>query len=119
MSPFYFSPRRTRDAQISTKKKKPMARNTRRTATPNSSSGSCVGVDLNRNYDFLWDFQNLFAPTSTVSCSANPCDHDVYHGPSAFSEPESQNAKWMHDSFPNIGYFIDLHSYCPHILYSW
>jgi murein tripeptide amidase MpaA len=94
-------------------------RKNRRTAAPNSNAGSCVGVDLNRNYDFLWDFQNLFAPTSTVSCSANPCDHDVYHGPSAFSEPESLNAKWIHDNFPNIGYFVDLHSFGPDILYSW
>ena len=94
-------------------------RKNRRTASPNSNSGSCVGVDLNRNYDFLWDFQTLFAPTSTVSCSGDPSDHDVYHGASAFSEPESLNAKWMHDNFPNIGYFVDLHSFGPDILYSW
>ncbi|MFI5394243.1 MAG: M14 family metallopeptidase [Candidatus Binatia bacterium] len=94
-------------------------RKNRRTAAPNSNSGDCVGVDLNRNYDFLWDFQNLFAPSSTVSCSADPCDHDVYHGPSPFSEPETRNAKWIHDNFPNIAYFVDLHSYGPDILYSW
>ena len=94
-------------------------RKNRRTAAPNSNSGSCVGVDVNRNYDFLWDFQTLFAPTSTVATSANPCDYQVYDGPSAFSEPETQNAKWVHDNFPNIGYFVDLHSYGPDILYSW
>ena len=94
-------------------------RKNRRTLAPNSNSGDCVGVDLNRNYDFLWDFQTLFAPTSTVSCSADPCDYQVYHGPSPFSEPEALNAKWMHDTFPNIGYFVDLHSYGPDILYSW
>jgi len=94
-------------------------RKNRRTAAPNSNSGTCVGVDLNRNFDFLWDFQTLFAPTSTVSCSADPCDHDVYHGPSTFSEPETRNAKWIHDNFANIGYFVDLHSYGQDILYSW
>ncbi len=94
-------------------------RKNRRTAAPNSNSGACVGVDLNRNYDFLWDFQNLFAPTSTVSCSANPCDYQVYHGPSAFSEPETRNVKWIYDNFPNIGYFVDLHSFGSDILYSW
>jgi carboxypeptidase T len=92
-------------------------RKNRRTAAPNSNSGTCVGVDLNRNYDFLWDFQNVFALTSGVSCSADPCNHDLYHGPHAFSEPETQNAKWIHDNFPNIGYFIDLHSYGPDMLY--
>jgi murein tripeptide amidase MpaA len=94
-------------------------RKNRRTAAPNSNSGNCVGVDLNRNYDFIWDFQNTFAATSNVSCSANPCHHDLYHGPGAFSEPETQNVKWIYDNFPNIGYFIDLHSYGPDILYSW
>ncbi len=94
-------------------------RKNRRTAAPNSNSGSCVGVDVNRNYDFLWDFKTLFAPTSTVATSANPCDYQVYDGPNAFSEPETQNAKWVHDNFPNIGYFVDLHSYGPDILYSW
>jgi murein tripeptide amidase MpaA len=94
-------------------------RKNRRTAAPNSNSGSCVGVDLNRNFDLLWDFQTLFAPTSTVSCSADPCHHDVYHGNGPFSEPETRNAKWVHDNFPNIGYFIDLHSSGPDILFSW
>jgi murein tripeptide amidase MpaA len=96
-----------------------MWRKNRRTSAPNSNSGSCVGVDVNRNYDFLWDFQSQFAATSAVSCSADPCNHDLYHGPSAFSEPESRNAKWMHDNHPNIGYFVDLHSFGLDILYSW
>src|SRR6266403_2635334 len=94
-------------------------RKNRRTTSPNSNSGDCVGVDLNRNFDFLWDFQTQFAATSSVSCSANPCDHEVYHGDSPFSEPETRNVKWIHDNFPNIGYFVDLHSFGQDILYSW
>ena len=42
----------------------------------------------------------------------------MYDGPSAFSEPESQNAKWMFDNFPNIAFFVDLHSFGEGILYS-
>lgn len=94
-------------------------RKNRRTAAPNSGSGSCVGVDLNRNFDFLWDFQARFAPTSTVSCSDQPCDHDLYHGPGPFSEPETLNVQWIHDQFPNVGFFVDLHSHGQTILYSW
>lgn len=97
----------------------PNWRKNRRTAAPNSGSGACVGVDINRNFDLLWDFQTLFAPTSTVSCSANPCEYEVYHGDAPFSEPETRNAKWIHDHFPNIGYFIDLHSFGEDILFSW
>jgi len=80
---------------------------------------NCVGVDLNRNYDFLWDFKKYFAPNSPVANSTNPCDHDVYIGPAPMSEPETKNAVWLFDHFPNIRYFIDVHSYSEDILYNW
>lgn len=44
-----------------------------------NSGTSCVGVDLNRNYDAKWN---------TFGSSSNPC-HQTYHGTSSFSEPES------------------------------
>ena len=95
-------------------------RKNRRRLPPNSNSGNCVGVDVNRNYDFLWDFPTYFnSSTPDNVSSTNPCDHDVYHGPTAFSEPESKNAKWILDTFPNISFFMDLHSAGEQILYSW
>ena len=97
-----------------------MWRKNRRTAAPNSGSGSCVGVDLNRNYDFLWNFPVYFnVGASGIVDSTDPCDYQLYNGPSAFSEPESSNAKWIFDNFPNIRYFVDLHSFGEDILYSW
>ena len=96
-----------------------MWRKNRRTTSPNSNSGDCVGIDINRNYDFLWDFPNCFNTSAPVHTSTDPCDHEVYHGPSAFSEPESRNAKWIFDNFKNIGSFIDIHSFGQDILYSW
>ena len=43
---------------------------------PSNSGGNpdCIGVDLNRNYDFLWDFQKFFHPQAPVRTSADPCD---------------------------------------------
>jgi carboxypeptidase T len=98
-----------------------MWRKNRRTASPNSPTpDACTGVDINRNYDFLWNFPAYFnVGASGIVDSVNPCDYQLYHGPSAFSEPETQNAKWIFDNFPNIGFFIDLHSYSEDILYSW
>jgi murein tripeptide amidase MpaA len=97
-----------------------MWRKNRRTAAPNTATGSCTGVDVNRNYDFLWDFPTYFnVPASGIQDSTNTCDYQLYDGPSAFSEPESGNAKWIFDNFPNVGFFIDLHSYGEDILYSW
>ncbi len=101
-----------------------MWRKNRRILSPNSNSGgdppgSCVGVDLNRNYDFLWDFPDYYAPFAPIVDSTDPCDYELYNGATAFSEPESKNAKWIFDTFPNIGFFIDMHSYSEDILYSW
>jgi murein tripeptide amidase MpaA len=78
----------------------------------------CLGVDLNRNYDFLWDFPKYFSPKAIVATSTDPCN-DNYYGTSAFSEPETQNARWIADKFPDTRFFIDLHCYGELILYRW
>jgi carboxypeptidase T len=98
-----------------------MWRKNRRTQAPNSGVGDCVGVDLNRNFDFLWDFPKYFAPSGQtgIEDSTNPCDHDLYNGPAAFSEPETQNVKWIFDNFTNVGFFMDLHSYSGLVMYAW
>lgn len=67
-------------------------------------------VDLNRNYDFLFD--------SGIGTSTNPAD-DVYRGPFPFSEPETRNIRWLLDTFPHIQAALDLHSFSERILYPW
>jgi murein tripeptide amidase MpaA len=91
-----------------------------RTQAPNQSTPEdCMGVDVNRNFDLLWNFPEYFSSSAPIEDSTNPCDYQLFDGPSAFSEPETQNAKWVFDNFPNIQFFIDLHSYSQLILYSW
>jgi carboxypeptidase T len=70
-------------------------RKNRRPAPAGSGNPDCVGVDLNRNYDFLWNYPAHFAPNSPVANSTSPCDHDVYIGPAPVSEPETKNVVWM------------------------
>ena len=94
-------------------------RKNRRPAPAGSSNPDCVGVDLNRNYDFLWNYTTHFDPEAPVANSTDPCDHDVYIGPAPASEPETKNVVWMFDNFSNIRYFIDIHSYSEDILYNW
>ncbi len=77
----------------------------------NLAGTTCIGVDLNRNLDFLW-FEILGA-TSDV-----PCD-DTFHGPAAFSEPETRNIRWLLDNHPHIRCLADVHSYSELILYPW
>jgi murein tripeptide amidase MpaA len=70
----------------------------------------CKGVDINRNYDFLW---NSNIGTSSDSCA------EVFKGTAAFSEPETRNVRYMVEEYSNIQYMIDVHSYHQDILYPW
>ncbi|WP_368858515.1 M14 family zinc carboxypeptidase [Modestobacter marinus] len=54
-----------------------MWRKNRRFAEPGqpacpTGGGNGPGVDLNRNYDFLWDFPTAFRPQAPVATSTNP-----------------------------------------------
>jgi murein tripeptide amidase MpaA len=94
----------------------------RRNRNPNESQGEpdCIGVDLNRNYDLLWDFTESFAPDARVETSADPCDpRQRYRGSSAFSEPETRNIKWLLDEFEGIGHYMDIHCAVGAIYYCW
>lgn len=77
-----------------------------------------VGVDVNRNFDFLFDFKLAFAAGSGVSTSSNMAE-DVYQGPAAFSEAETQNVRWLLDTFTATRWFIDLHSAGNTVLHVW
>ena len=83
-----------------------------------ASHPTSLGVDINRNYNFLWNYPTHFDPAAPVMNSQDPGD-SVYIGPSAASEPETQNVVWMLNQYPNIRYFVDLHSYSELILYDW
>lgn len=98
----------------------PMWRKNRRPAPPERHDDeTCVGVDINRNFDFLWDFTTAFSPDAGVSCSTSPCDPEIYVGPTAHSEPETRNVVWLLDQHPSISFLVDIHSYGELILYSW
>ena len=68
------------------------------------------GVDLNRNYDYMWGYDE--------EGSSQYSDSDVYRGSSAFSEPETQAIR---DLFAqrNFQALITFHSYSQVILYPW
>jgi murein tripeptide amidase MpaA len=86
-----------------------------------------IGVDNNRNFDFLWDFHKHFAFNVAVGsdpdalnppASEDPA-HGLYHGQAPNSEPETLNVVWLLDQFPQIGWFLDIHSYTGDVLYPW
>ena len=85
-------------------------------ATPNG--GICFGVDLNRNFDVAWDFKRIFAPDA-ARASHNPCNKQIYVGPTAASEPETRNIVWMLDRYIGTRWYLDIHSHFPAILHCW
>jgi murein tripeptide amidase MpaA len=95
----------------------PMWRKNRRPA-PRGRTGRSVGVDVNRNFPFLWRFDRHFAP-GTVASTFHPSDYETYVGPRAASEPETRNVIWLLDRFPGVRYYVDIHSYGETILHSW
>lgn len=100
-----------------------MWRKNTRPAPDGHPNGS--GVDLNRNFDFLWNYPLYFHPdvmdsdtSDNIANSQNP-DDGTYIGPHAVSEPEARNLVWLFDQHPHIRYFADVHSYSELILYDW
>ncbi len=72
-----------------------------------NNSGSCEGVDLNRNWSSDWN--------GGESTSTDPCS-DIYVGPASMSEPEVQALSGYCLDHGNIKSQIDFHSYSQLVL---
>ncbi|EGX89982.1 zinc carboxypeptidase A 1 precursor [Cordyceps militaris CM01] len=86
------------------------------TLTPAGAVG--VGVDLNRNFDALWDYHKYFDPAIPPPASTMPAS-ESFRGTAPFSEPESRNAAWIAQQHPSLTWFLDLHSIAGDVLYAW
>lgn len=67
------------------------------------------GVDLNRNYGFHW---------GTGGSSTSPSS-DVFMGPAAFSEPETQNVRNFVRSQKRMTSLLTFHTFSELVLYPW
>jgi hypothetical protein len=94
----------------------------RKNRNPTDSGGdaSKVGIDINRNQDFLWDFDTAFdaVAINDFLASADP-SVETYHGSSPHSENETKNINYIHDTYTRIRWYVDVHSYSEDILYVW
>ncbi|XP_050535360.1 carboxypeptidase B2-like [Daktulosphaira vitifoliae] len=71
---------------------------------------NCIGVDLNRNWDFQWN------ETITIE---NPCS-ETYKGLSPNSELEIKSvATFLQNNLKNIKGFVTFHSFGQKIIYPW
>jgi murein tripeptide amidase MpaA len=92
----------------------------RKNRRPPGPGGRCFGVDCNRNMDIAWDYERYYSPSGAAnnSASKDPCDFQVYVGPSAASEPEVRNVATLLRERA-IAYYVDVHSFSRKLLYPW
>ncbi|XP_059222324.1 carboxypeptidase A2-like [Stomoxys calcitrans] len=101
---WYFMPMINPDGYMYSRSKNRLWRKNR---NPHKTS-TCVGVDLNRNFNTGW---------KTRGSSSNPC-YDTYHGPSASSEKETQAVvEFVKDINDNLEAFLTFHSYSQAFIY--
>jgi hypothetical protein len=74
------------------------------------NNGGSYGVDLNRNYGYKWGLDNN-------GSSPTPSD-ETYRGPSAFSEPETNNIRQFAENH-DFKIALNYHSYSNLLLYPW
>ncbi|XP_059061037.1 carboxypeptidase B-like [Achroia grisella] len=78
-------------------------------ATGYSVGDTCIGVDLNRNFDILWG----------TASSSNVCS-ETFHGRGPASEPEIVALQSIAGQDANrVELFLDIHSYGSMILFGW
>ncbi|MFD0352016.1 M14 family zinc carboxypeptidase [Kitasatospora aburaviensis] len=82
-----------------------------------------VGVDINRNHDIAWKFEDYYNMAVYLAfyrdgpASTNSRD-ETYRGPSAASEPETSNVQWLIDD-TRATYFVDVHQFGRKVLLCW
>ncbi|XP_071639658.1 zinc carboxypeptidase-like [Temnothorax longispinosus] len=80
----------------------------RKTRKP--SSGTCIGSDLNRNWDYHWN---------TTGTSNNPCDDD-YPGSKPFSEIEIKSiSEYMKSNLHRFNCYISFHGFSQRLMFPY
>ena len=75
-----------------------------------SNIGTC-GVDMNRNYDYLWGYDD-------IGSSPNP-GSGTYRGTAPFSEPETSAIRDLLESGRHVSQTFNYHAYGSLLIYPW
>ncbi len=106
----YFVPVMNPDGYVYNQQTNPNGGGMWRKNRRDNGTPGCIGVDINRNYGYMWGYDNY-------GSSPDPCD-ETYRGPSAFSEPEIQAIRDFCEAheFKNA---LNYHTYSNLLLYAW
>jgi hypothetical protein len=75
------------------------------------SSRDSWGVDTNRN-GIVGSVYDGYDGATTI------CTDPIYAGPAKASEPETRNEMWLLDTYPNIRFSVNVHSYGGYFMWS-
>ncbi|MBK8621516.1 MAG: immune inhibitor A [Saprospiraceae bacterium] len=75
-----------------------------------NNQGTLMGVDLNRNYEYSWGYDD--------SGSSSAENSQVFRGPSAFSEPETRAVKALCETFDFV-VALNYHSFGNIMIHPW
>jgi murein tripeptide amidase MpaA len=115
---FVFFPLVNPDGRFHSQQIKGDWRKNRNTANAIEGVPESVGVDSNRNFDFLFDHAKGFHASAVISGSDQPVE-STYKGPSPESEPETRNVRALVERCARLGCFVDLHSGKQTVIYPW
>lgn len=109
------------DGYTFSRTKAPLWRKNRNPKYFDGTRADTVGADINRNYDFLWDFRKHFHPGAQAygTLASDDPSNNLFHGSGPFSENETKNVRWLLDNMLALQRFLDLHSYGGDILHVW
>ena len=95
-------------------------RKNRNTTSSTPGKPRTVGIDINRNFDFIWEYLRYFSPKANLgSAASDDPASEIFHGLSPASEAETKNTVWVEDTHPALSWYIDVHSYGGDVLYGW
>lgn len=77
-----------------------------------------IGVDLNRNYDAVWNYTKYFS-RDVETHSSHIASAETFHGTAAMSMIENQNIAWLMKQHTGLSWFLDPHSIGCDIHYGW
>jgi hypothetical protein len=86
-----------------------------------------IGVDINRNFDIAWDFNNYYDMTTFRLSNSNPNDpasadpkEETFRGPGPLpeTEPETRNLRSLIND-NKIRYYVDVHMFGRKVLFPW
>ena len=96
-------------------------RKNRRPAPSGNTDPQAVGVDLNRNFDVVWDFTKAYETSKADVHSSTDPGSELFIGPpadGAEAEPETKNVAGLMRT-KDISFYIDFHSYSRDVLFCW